>query len=142
MGYDVHITRAPKWHGENEGHEIPEEEWLAIVESDPELRPATTDDVYYWDGMVVWSGNNYEGAWLTWDRGDIFSKNPNVAMVSKMLELAEKLKARVQGDDWEVYLQDGRVLRDDGSFMDVDWRARDERKEPAMNKEKPWWRIW
>ncbi|MCA9419072.1 MAG: hypothetical protein KC917_22550 [Candidatus Omnitrophica bacterium] len=36
MGYDLHITRAEEWIY-NEGREISKEEWLAYVESDPEL---------------------------------------------------------------------------------------------------------
>lgn len=37
MGYDLHITRAENWW-ENEGKEISENEWRALIDSDAELR--------------------------------------------------------------------------------------------------------
>jgi hypothetical protein len=124
MGYDIYITRAAAWWGENAGSEIPESEWDAVVGSDPELRPSTPSDVYYSRGLVLWSGANYEGPWLSWRRGNVYSKNPNALMLGKMLALAERLHARVQGDDREVYLPDGVVQSDDGSIQrSVDWRT-------------------
>jgi hypothetical protein len=36
MGVELHITRADHW-SDNEGAAITKEEWLAFVESDPEL---------------------------------------------------------------------------------------------------------
>jgi hypothetical protein len=124
MGYDIHITRAPEWWGDNTAHQITETEWYALVDSDPELRPSTPNDVYHSRHLVLWSGANFEGPWLSWSRGNVYSKNPNGRMVAKMLRLAEHLSARVQGDDREIYLPDGRVQLDDGMIQtNVDWRT-------------------
>ena len=38
MGYDLRITRAVDWTS-NRGLEISTEEWMAIVEADPDLAP-------------------------------------------------------------------------------------------------------
>jgi hypothetical protein len=126
MGYDLHITRAPYSWSDNAGHQILEAEWLAVVQADSELRMATPDDDYHMTGMVLWSRKfeGYGGPWFCWDRGNVYSKNPNAAIVAKMVQLAVLLSARVQGDDGEVYLDDGGVLREDGvRAPDVDWRT-------------------
>jgi hypothetical protein len=124
LGYDVHITRAPEWWGENAGCEISEQEWLAVVNGDPELRLAVPGDPCYADGLVLWSGSNWEGPWLRWSRGNVSSKSPNGQIIAKMLSLAVILRARVQGDDRELYSPDGRVVQDNGSCISgVDWRT-------------------
>lgn len=40
MGYEIHITRATDDRFANEGHEITAEEWLALIERDPQLQLA------------------------------------------------------------------------------------------------------
>ena len=124
MGYDLHITRAAEWWGENAGCEIGEAEWLGLVDADPELRRSTPEDVCHSENLVLWSGNEPGGPWLAWRRGNVYSKNPNARLIEKMLEIAERLQARVLGDDSEVYLPGGRVQDADGEVaQDVDWRA-------------------
>jgi|GEM_PF-1056906 len=101
MGYDVHITRAESW-AENEGHWIAAEEWLRVVEEDEELRldPHPSNGPY----MALWNGPS-EGPepWFNWSDGNVYTKNPDAPLLAKMIELAEKLNAKVQGDDGEVY---------------------------------------
>lgn len=36
MGYNLYVTRADEW-SQNEGCEIRAEEWIAVVNDDPEL---------------------------------------------------------------------------------------------------------
>ena len=37
-------------------------------------------------------------------QGDIFTKNPDPSTIEKMISIAKKLNARVQGDDGEIYI--------------------------------------
>ena len=98
MGYDIHVTRAEFW-AENEGHEISLDEWLRYVESDSEVQRdpqnSPTDFLFLAHPKEPWP--------LWWQSGDVFTKNPDKATVQKMIEIAQKLGARVQGDDGEFY---------------------------------------
>ena len=96
MGYNLYITRAEDWV-ESEGHEITISEWLALIKLDPDLRLAG-------DGngpqFTVWDGHpDDDESWLDWNEGNITTKNPDDALIAKMVEIAAKLDARVQGDD-------------------------------------------
>jgi hypothetical protein len=99
MGYDLHITRADLWAA-NEGREITRQEWHCLVADDPELAldPVNGEDYALWSGMC-----RYPDPWFQWWRGNISTKNPDRAVVNKMLQLASRLGAKVQGDDGEVY---------------------------------------
>ena len=99
MGYELHITRA-EFHACNEGHEITADEWLRYVQSDPELCLVPDNGEYF----VQWSGKSkYPDLWLDWFHGNISTKNPDKAIVGKILQIAQALGARVQGDDGEFY---------------------------------------
>ena len=127
MGYDVHITRADQWV-DSEKTPITLEEWLAYVEADPEMRhdgfaEATTTEGdtlrIEADGLSVWtaySGHEVDGnmAWFSWADGDICVKNPDEEIRRKMYVIAQKLSARVQGDEGESYDEHG----------DSDWRGK------------------
>lgn len=105
MGYDLHITRADFWP-DNKGREISAEEWLEVVRSDPELKLAGVNGPYF----ALWTGESeYAEPWLDWHRGNIYSKNPDDAIIGKMLEIAKRLNAKVQGDDGEVYFGPSRT---------------------------------
>jgi hypothetical protein len=104
MGYDLHITRA-KWHFENEGQWITTDEWLEYIKGDPELKLAGYNGEYF----AWWSGKSeYPDPWLDWFDGNIYSKNPDDPIIDKMIAIAKKLNAKVQGDDGEVYVGPGR----------------------------------
>jgi hypothetical protein len=99
MGYDLHITRKDFWADED-GPEITSTEWLQTINNDPSLCLAG----YNGELFTLWSGpSEYEEPWLDWSEGQIYSKNPDEAIILKMLELADILDARVQGDDGEIY---------------------------------------
>jgi hypothetical protein len=99
MGYDVHITRAEDW-SDNEGAQITPEEWLAFVRNDRELTALgqTEHCAAEWHDPAGGAPVHIE-----WRRGNIVVKNPTRAVVLKMEALAERLGARVQGDDGEFY---------------------------------------
>ncbi len=109
MGYDVHITRANLW-SENEGCEISVEEWHALIDSDPELRLAGYNGPHF----MIWSGHPDDTeAWLDWVEGNITTKNPDEPLLTKMLEIAARLNAKVQGDEGEVYTRSGLAIEAD-----------------------------
>jgi hypothetical protein len=100
MGYDVHITRRAWWADEL-GPSITAEDWASVAGSDASLRhsPGNGEGHYdYLDG---------DGWFAFSSRGDVYTKNPGDATMAKAHELAAKLRAKVQGDEGEVYLPNG-----------------------------------
>lgn len=120
MGWEVHMTRAEFW-AESDQRPITSDEWLAVVKADPELRIDEANGPYF----AVWSGmcSYPDGGWFDWQDGCVSTKSPDRAILGKLLELAAKLGAEVQGDDGEVY----------SSAEDL----------PLPEAERrPWWRFW
>src|SRR5919202_1267754 len=100
MAYNLHITRADDW-ADNDDCWITPQEWLAIVQDDPEL---TFFDEQRQPYFAVWSGpSTYPQPWFDWSRGNITTKYPDAPMVNKMVRIAQQLDAKVQGDDGELY---------------------------------------
>ena len=97
MGYDLHITRKVHWSDED-GPTISPDEWLAVLDSDPELSRATDAGT---DGSL---SGAWKGETLFWfDDGEVVCKNPDEAIIHKMVTIAKRLGATVQGDDGEHY---------------------------------------
>jgi|SRR5215471_17853998 len=121
MGYDIHITRAGAGWYANDDCQITGEEWLTVVNEDPELKLAGYNGEYF----TLWSGRSrYPDPWFDWSRGNVTTKNPDPPMIAKAIALAARLDAHVEGDDGERYLPDGKVERD-GQVDDspgMDWR--------------------
>jgi len=102
MGYDLHITRAENW-SDNDQWEIGANEWLAIVLADPDLELFPENGPYCAEWTVDGLAPGYN-PWLDWWRGNIFTKYPiGRAFLAKMLEVAQRLDAKVQGDEGEFY---------------------------------------
>ena len=98
MGYDLHIIRRKHWF--DEGNNITSEEWLDIIKNDSELQLKTE----YGPFFAVWNGKStLQDPWLNWSHGQIQTKNPDDALIDKMVSIANKLHAVVQGDDGELY---------------------------------------
>jgi hypothetical protein len=102
MGYDLHITRKAQWSDED-GPMIGEDEWLRIIETDPELTLDRETQCSFGDEDVVFAAWKGEAGALGWFNGEIGTKNPDRALILKMVEIAEQLGAKVQGDDGEEY---------------------------------------
>ena len=99
MGYEFHITRAKFW-ALNTKNRISAEEWLAYVEKDPELSLSRDGGSYF----AKWSGQSKRtDPWLDWNNGNIETKNPDEALIDKMVAIAREFGASVQGDDGEIY---------------------------------------
>jgi hypothetical protein len=123
MGYDLHITRR-KYHWDDDGPSITEEEWRALVEADPELEFKNNDSPLF----ATWSGKSkYPDPWFDYsaEYGAIDTKNPDAPIIAKMLEMAKKLGAKVQGDDGEVYTSPT-------SYHDED--------DSVSHESRPWWK--
>lgn len=99
MGYDLHITRAEFW-AENESQPISRDEWLRLVEQDPELKIDERNGPLF----VTWreAYDDYS-SWFDWSEGNVYTKNPDRDTLAKMLQIAALLGATVQGDDGETY---------------------------------------
>jgi hypothetical protein len=139
MGYDIHITRKENWFDENDSNEIKLTEWTDYIKSDKEMRldnqaSATTDNgdqvTYENNGLAVWTsysknglGDNY--AWFDFRAGNVTVKNPDEEIKNKMIDIADRLNAKVQGDDGETY--DTKVLS---------------RDNPVKTDKRPWWKFW
>lgn len=136
MGYDVHITRTAEWT-DSESDPITLEQWQAYIASDPEMRAdgfaeaATPSGTLRYEnpGLAVWTAWSEHGrdgnfAWFDLESGRVTVKNPDDAILLKMCAVADRLGARVQGDEGEHYpLTEAGQL--DGS---------------SINESRPWWR--
>lgn len=145
MGYDIHITRKSEWFDE-EGDEISLEEWSEFVNSSPDMRldgfaeaetPGGTLRVES-EGLSVWTGYSGHGkdgnmAWFDYFEGNIKVKNPDEEILRKMYQIAQILNAKVQGEECEVYGEDGQSnwqeLKAEGEAM-------------RTTASKKWWQFW
>jgi hypothetical protein len=117
MGYDIHITRQENWYDEGISNQITLDEWKAYIESDFEMRldnfaeaklPGGENIQIENKGLAIWtkySGDNINSnhAWFDFRNGNIVVKNPDDEIMRKMLSIADKLKAKMQGDEVEIY---------------------------------------
>lgn len=104
MGYEYQITRAEFWP-RSEENPISLEEWQALVSTDDELEQANKTEHANWLGAADEEGNRrdvyYTTVFYYWSRGCIRAEPRDREAMKKMLEIAKKLKARVQGEDGE-----------------------------------------
>lgn len=119
MGYEIHITRAEDWAKSPE-RPISLEEWRQYVTDDPELIFAGGVNP---PNFAVFKDEPPYGAWLDWICCEVYSKAPSSRMLLKMLEVAKKLGAKVQGDDQEVYTEGSAILEET-----LTWLRNDEAK--------------
>jgi hypothetical protein len=104
MPYQLHITRASDWMHSDE-LPITATEWLKLVRTDSQL----VQDLNRGTHFVRWSGSGDRDRWLEWAEGRINAKYPDGAFLKKLVEIAERLGAKVQGDGGEVYSGDEPV---------------------------------
>jgi hypothetical protein len=110
MGYDLYITRR-SCLDDDSGTEISKEEWLDIVEHDPDLE--IFEEKGYPSGEVVRMGRRDKAGtctaarYFTYRDGDISVKNPCREVLTKMVEIADEIAARVFGERNEIYSKEG-----------------------------------
>jgi hypothetical protein len=125
MGHYLHITRREDWY--DKGHDISADEWLSYVESDPELSIDEINGKYFAD----WK----DDGWLDWHRGEIYTKNPRKKLVEKMIQIANRLDAKVQGDEGEVYTDPSQVSDDEEVELLL-------QRLGSARKQSWWRRLW
>ena len=102
MGYDVRIVR-------DGDARIPIGEWVAYVESDPDLHFAEEGKPYYTPHLALLprGPEDPEGwPWLWWSGGNISAKYPQEPTLKKMIQVAAHFGATVVGDEGESYRLD------------------------------------
>lgn len=99
MSYHVYITRAAFW-AENEGVQIGADEWLQLVRTDPQLNLDEKNGPCF---AVLAEARQQEHAWLDWSEGNVYANYPNRTLQRKMLQVAKRLGAGLQGEDGETY---------------------------------------
>ena len=145
MGYDVHISRKDEWFSD-EGNEISLDEWKQYVESDPDMRldnfaeAKTPEGVLRVEseGLSVWvgySGHEADGnmAWFEYYDGNIKVKNPDEEILKKMFSIAQSLDAKVQGDECEIYDENGQSNLEE---------LRKQGEATGDEHSKKWWQFW
>jgi hypothetical protein len=143
MGYDLHITRKENWY--DAVPEITLDEWLAYVDGDPEMRHDGVAEApvgggktlrVVGEGICVWT--TYSGgdrgrdvSWLAWNRGNIIAKNPDQEIRRKIWAIAQFFGAQIQGDDLELYGEDGEIEKNPSI----------ESGTTSVPTKRSWWRI-
>ena len=139
MGYNLHITRKEDWSDEDDSNEIKLTEWTDYIRSDNEMRlegkaSATTDNgdevTYHNNGLAIWTSYSKNGfddnyAWFDLRGGNVTVKNPDNEIINKMIDIAGRLNAKVQGDDGETY--DTKIFTTE---------------KQIMKDKRPWWKFW
>jgi hypothetical protein len=98
-GYDVHITRKTDWSADA-GPRITLTEWLEYVRTDPQVKG---DPLNTKNDFVVTLGVETFPLWFDPNLGELDTKDPSDKALAKLVNIAEHLHARLQGDDGEFY---------------------------------------
>ena len=130
MPYQLHITRASDWVNSGE-LPITTAEWLKLVRTDSEL----VQDSRHGPHFVRWAGSSERVQWLEWTEGRINTGYPDGAFLKKLVTIAERLGAKVQGDGGEVY---------SGAEPVDEWREDNTLpftpRTVMITQRLPWWR--
>lgn len=119
MGYDIHITRRRHWSDTGDP-EISFPEWQTLVNSDPQLEPV--GETGREESIIMMCDETRHSArYFHYLDGQIFVKKPCTAVLMKMLAVANKLNARVMGDDDEIYAPDGTPSHEAQFEVTEDW---------------------
>jgi hypothetical protein len=133
MGYDIHITRKRDWFDEDDSSEIKLTEWMDYVQSDSEMKldnyaeteSGSGEKIRYENqGIAIWTHYSKHGlddnfAWFNFSNGNVTVKNADVEIRNKMIGIAGRLNAKVQGDDGETYYT-----------------------KEVIQQKQPWWKVW
>lgn len=111
MPYDIHITKNKNWFAPDGGIKL--SEWQKLIKDDPVLE--ATDKIegetnnggkleFTLKNSLISKWNNKgKIVWLVFRKGSISISHPNDEIIAKAKEIANKLGAKVQGDELEIY---------------------------------------
>ncbi len=133
MGYNIYITRKQDWFDGDDSNEIKLTEWTDYIQSDSEMKldnyAETENDLeekirYENQGIAIWTSYSKHGladnfAWFDFSNGNVTVKNADTEIRNKMIDIAGRLNAKVQGDDGETY----------------------DTKE-IIGRKRRWWKVW
>ncbi|MDO9376995.1 MAG: hypothetical protein Q7T76_21390, partial [Ferruginibacter sp.] len=124
-------------------NKISRKEWLAYIHSDEELEltngyeskiPGIENTFQNIPGFCNWSGHSImkgdSQPWFDYRDGYISAKNPDDEVIRKMINIAETLNAKVQGDDGEFY---------DETYLS---NQKENTTQTHNLKRKAWWKFW
>ncbi len=98
-GYDLHVTRKEYW-ADKGGAVITYTEWQSYVQRDGAIQKDSQNSEY--DFIVMTNGDSFP-IWYNPRLGELSTKNPSDVAIEKLKQIANELKAKVQGDDGELY---------------------------------------
>jgi hypothetical protein len=135
MSYHVAITRERK----GTDAAIGLDEWVAFIRASADLSEvaatgaADTDKFNKSNHAVHVRGR--EDTWLGWSDGEVWTKNPDQALLEYMISIAPALGARVRGDEGEYYrtIDDYHYEDENGEISAADWA---ERKSASRRHDK------
>lgn len=132
VGHDVYITRAPHYL-DGAQDPIDKEDWRALVASDPEL---STPDPSVPD-YALWNGETtVTTPWIDLADGNLFSRSPDHSFVRKLIDIAGRLGAHVQGEGGELYRVEGGLVTLEEPESDEPARAAEPEEPPDPELEQ------
>jgi len=156
MGYKIHIIRKNNWEDFEEESDITLADWLTHIPLDEELILMDgykhvfggKEHITHSPGFCEWDGHPTlkEGnrPWFDYGYGSISTKNPDDHTIRKMLQIADALEARVQGDDGEFYDED-YFSTGQPKFLPTESNhaATEIVSAPVLaSPKKKWWKFW
>lgn len=133
MEMSYHITILRTQGGQKEGISLPEVK--TAVASMPDLRIKSTAGGHL--EISTFTHDNQE-ALLVWKEGEIWTRNPERDTLQIMLKLAEKLNARVRGDEWETYRTPEESYRHQDDLAAIQVAYQEAKQFIGMIKRKRW----
>ena len=103
MSYELNIIRKQNWDDLEEESSITLEEWLDFAKTDNELKSVEKEK----PGLFEWTGYPEEDPVglpsFSYYKGFIYTKNPNIEVIKKMLSIAAALNGRVYAEEGEPF---------------------------------------
>jgi hypothetical protein len=104
MGYDLTLTRG-RFAWENAGVEITTADVRALIAADSSLAETSAGDGLIGVHWLTHPAGDRVVFWLL--DGNLVARNPDRTTITRMVDLAARLDARVIGDNGEIHARDG-----------------------------------